>query len=247
MDISQIINKIKEKKSLSGIADTVVKKELEEHFRRAKIRKENLSDKDVKIIVHDVRARLRKLSGSFNVESEPEEENILLSHSSTKERADFYDVLREKIYSLKPKSILDLGCGINPIALAKKGIEYYAYDINEENLKLVDSFFKQNKIIGETGVVDLREPAALPDADICIIFKVLDILDEKDHKRSEALLNSIDCKYFLISFSTKTLSGAPMRHPQRGWIELLLTRLGYSFESFSSNNEIFYLATKKAK
>lgn len=246
MEIGYIIKKIKEKKSLAGIADSVVKKELQAHFEKARIRIENLSEKDIKLIVHDMRARLRKLSGSFNAESEQEEEeDILLSHSSTKERADFYPELKERIYALKPKSILDLGCGINPLAIAKKGIEYYAYDINEENLALVQEYFEEKGIVGETGVVDLREGGAFPDADLCILFKVLDILDEKDHKRSEALLNSIECKHLLISFSTKTLSGAPMRHPQRGWIELLLERLGYEFESFSSKNEIFYLAKKR--
>jgi hypothetical protein len=212
MEKNDLIKKIKEKKSLSGLSDQIITKELESYLKREKI---NLSLND-----------------------------LLNSHSSTRERKDFYQTLKNKISDLDVKSILDLGCGLNPIAIAEQGIVYNAYDINQDNLNEVDKYFKENNISGQVKVADLRENNEFPKADLAILFKVLDLIDEKNHKPSEMLLKSLDSKYLLISFSTKTLSGAPMRHPQRGWIELLLNRLGYEFESFSSKNEIFYLAKK---
>ena len=57
------------------------------------------------------------------------------------------DELKEIIKKLNPKSILDLGCGINPLALAEKGVKYYASDINSEDLNIVREFFKNYKRI----------------------------------------------------------------------------------------------------
>jgi len=62
--------------------------------------------------------------------------------------------------------------------------------------------------------------------------------------KAEKIIRKIPSQYLLISFSTKTLSGRPMNHPQRGWIEQLTKRLGYGFEIIKSKNEIFYLIKK---
>jgi hypothetical protein len=235
--IDNLVSEIKKKKSLSVLSSDVVKSEIVKYAHKHEMTLENLSNKDVKIIVQDVRAILRKMTGSFVAEDE--------KHKSTEERQDFYPILINKIKELNPSSILDLGCGLNPLKVAKQGVYYYAYDIDEKSINLVESFFNKNKIKGEAKVVDIRQESTFPRVDLCLIFKVLDVIDEKNHKNSESLINKINTKYFIISFPTKTLSNKPMRHPQRGWIEHLLSRLGYNFEFFSSKNEIFYLASKK--
>jgi hypothetical protein len=244
--MQRLIAAVKEKRSLAGVSDSVIKTELENYFRSQRISLSNLSLKDEKIIVKDVRQKLRRLTGSFQ-HSEKSQDDPLLSHSSTKERIPFYPELKVRIAALNVKSILDLGCGLNPLAIATSNMEYHAYDINEHDLAAVHAFFEKEGIKGATKVYDLRNPKEkLPEVDLCMILKVLDVIDIKDHKPSEALIRKINAKHLLISFSTKTLSGAPMRHPQRGWIEHLLKRLGFQFETFSSKNEIFYLASKES-
>lgn len=244
--VKYLVGRIREKKSLQGIADSVIETELEGYLRSNKLDLSSLNDKDSKIIVQDVRQKLRRLAGSFQ-QVDKDMDNPLLSHASTRERLEFYPALRQKLNAIQVNSILDLGCGINPLALATTSVKYHAYDINENDLSKVQDFFDKNNISGTTKVLDLRNVSNIdfPEADLCLMFKVLDVIDEKNHKKSEELIRKIKSRYLLISFSTKTLSGAPMRHPQRGWIERLLTRLGFTFESFSSKNEIFYLAAKE--
>ncbi len=227
----ELIKKIKQKKELSGIPDKVISEELDNYQTKLKINYNSLKPKQFKLIVKDIRSDLRKCSGMFCF--------------SAKERLDFYPNLKKEIKTLDPQSILDLGCGLNPIYLSSKKIKYYAVDINENYLEKVKSFFAKNKIPGKTIPYDLRKiKTNLPKADLCLIMKVFDVLENKGHKLAEKILNSIHCKYILISFSTKTLSGRPMNHPQRGWIERLLTRLEYKFKTLRSSNEIFYLAEK---
>jgi len=207
------------------------------------------------LLVKKIRSKLRLLTGRFQTSSKERDAllqkgdilSLLKTHSSTKERIEFYSELNSRIYSLSIKSILDLGAGLNPIAVANQSVIYYAVDIKRDELQLIGKFFKKNKIRGKTIYCDLRHlDCIFPKADICLIFKVFDVLETGGHKLAEKIIRDTDCKYFIVSFSTKTLSGQPMNHPQRGWIERLLSRLGFKFEVFKSNNEIFYLFTKSS-
>lgn len=250
--MNDIINKIKEKKELSGIATSLVEETLNNYLNKFKIDISSLKPSERKIIIKSVRAELRKYAGRFHASSKERKallnknkiNELLETHSSTKERIDFYPELNEIISRLKVKSILDLGAGINAIAIAKQGIRYTALDINKEDLDIVNEYFIKNGIDGETIVHDLRKPFDFPKSDLCLILKVFDVLETRGHKIAENIIKSIHSKYLLISFPTKTLSNAPMRHPQRGWIELLLHRLGFNFKIIKSKNEIFYLAEK---
>jgi SAM-dependent methyltransferase len=158
-----------------------------------------------------------------------------------------YAFVKKEIEDLQPSSILDLGCGLNPIILASKGMEYYALDINKEMLDLVKNYFSEQQISGGVLLRDLRQidNLNLPRTDMCLILKVFDVLEKKGHKLAENILDSIKSKLIVVSFSTKTLSGKKMNHPQRGWIERLFKRKGFSFKTFKVDNEIFYFAAKE--
>jgi len=242
---NHLINRVKEKKELSGIDESIIEKVISKLVNGINI--DLLKEKELKEIVKQARSELRILSGGFR-DYNNLSENPTLMHSSTRERKDFYPKLRKIISELNIKSILDLGSGVNPLELADKSITYYASDINQSDLSIIDKFFKENNIRGKTFIFDLRDIDQnyneLPKADLCLLFKVLDVIEKKGHKLAEKIIKLVDAKYFLISFSTKTLSGKPMNHPQRGWIERLLSRLGYSYTLIKEKNEIFYLFEK---
>jgi hypothetical protein len=251
IDILEVVNRIKSKKELSGVSDSIILEHLEEYLRKNKLSLERLNNSQIKLVIKDIRSDLRNHVGRFLASTKNrgkllEKEDIpslLKTHSSTKERIEFYPQLKEIISRLNTKSILDLGCGINPIALASSGVKYYASDINTADLNAVEAFFEKNKIDGKTFVCDLNkiEGCKLPEADLCLILKVFDILGKKDYEIAEKVLESINCKHIIASFSTRTLSGKPMNSPRRIWFEKLLNSLCYQFEIIKSKNEIFYI------
>jgi 16S rRNA (guanine(1405)-N(7))-methyltransferase len=174
-------------------------------------------------------------------------------HESTKERLPVYSEIYQRIFHItgNPKSILDLGCGLNPLSYKYMKIKpaYCAIDISSNITNVVNDFFSKNKIRGKALIMNLREirtkKLPLPKADVCFMFKLLDSIEiEKGHKLAEQLIKSVSCKWLAISFSTKTLSGKKMRHPYRGWIEQLCRRLGYFYEILETENEVFYLVRK---
>ncbi len=253
MKLVQIIGEIKKKKELAGISDSVVENILSDYLEKYGLNSDKLSKGGIKIIIKEVRANLRNLVGRF--QRKPEKRGYLLcsqnfqellsTHSSTAERLDFYDELKKIIKNTRAKSILDLGCGLNPLALASPETAYYASDINEHELRIIEDFFRQKNIKGETFVCDLKKmDKILPKADLCLLFKVLDVVDPAGKNRgkiTKKILSEAHCRKFLVSFSTKKLSGKKMNFPRREWFERMLKKLKMSFSTFESSNEFFYL------
>ena len=238
MNIQEIITKVKQNKKYSSVHDSFVQKNIELVIRR----NPNLTldkKKHQKEIIKETRALLRRSVVSFNPESY-NRDNLLEEHKSTAERLPDYSTLSKIITDINPSSILDLGCGLNPLALAKKGIEYTAYDIDEKIIQSVRKFFDEKGIHGKAIVADITQESSFPKSDLILILKVVDLLDKKGHKETEKLINKLNGENIIISFSTKTLSGKSMNYPQRGWIERLLKRLGYSFSIIKTKNELFY-------
>lgn len=250
---SDLISIIKQKKELSDISSFVISDITNKYLKKHKINLEALKQKEIKLIIKEIRAELRLYSGRFQKNTKDKElllkQNkiieLLETHVSTAERLDFYPKLKEIINSLDIKSILDLASGLNPLALASSNIEYYAVDIKESEISLINKFFKKNKIRGKAIIGDIRALDNLPKADLCILFKILDIFEDS-YELTKKFLERIDCKYFLISFSTITLSGKRMKMSRRLWLENILGRISYAFKIFSSQNEIFYLIEKPA-
>src|SRR3989338_3029113 len=138
-----LIEKIKQKKELSGISSEAVQTSLDKVLSKYRINLEKLKKADEKIIIKEVRADLRRMSGMFQLIPSKKEnlsssfEELLKSHSSTSERLSFYQTLKKLIKDLNINSILELGCGLNPLALADKDLIYHASDINEKELEII--------------------------------------------------------------------------------------------------------------
>ncbi len=251
--MQELINKIKKKYELRGLPDSLVEETVKNYFLKKNIQNPK-SEKEEKIIIKAVRSELRKYAGQYasksNIKKRKELINtddvnsILYHHSSTRERIQDYNLIKKIISVLNPKSILDLGCGINPIALAKQGVRYHAYDINDKDLEVVRDFFNKNNIQGDIHHKDIRKEATFPEVDLCIIFKVLDILGDKKYEITKDLLQKINAKSFLISFATRTLTGKKMNSPYRRWFEKILKQLNYSYDIERTNQEMFYIISK---
>jgi len=267
--LKQLIKDIKQKKELLQLDDQFVKEELNRYFKKEpKILKKlgeelNPKSKEYKKVIKEVRAKLRRSYGLFRVEKESKDlkelfkkkdyQKILETHSSTKERLSFYDQLYQKIFKITgiPKTILDLGSGINPLSFSHmnlKNVNYFAYDLSKEEVKILNQFFKDQKIKGKAGILDLlqiEKVKKLPKAEVAFLFKMTDVLDKgKGHKTSENVIKAIPAKFIVVSFPTLTISGKKMNYPRKGWIELMCKRLEYKLNILEFSNELFYVMEK---
>lgn len=276
--LQEILRQVKENKKYKTITDSVVKKEIQDYLKSNKIKK--ITKQDIK----NIRSKLHKIYSSFqtkkknkkyiyinnlkkllynknpsykNIKDIEEINNNLLSITiSTKERIKDYKEIYKQIFKItgKPKTIVDLGSGLNPLSypyMNLKKLNYYSYDIDEEDIKFFNEYFKIMKTKGLNGkasiinLKDLKEISNLPSSDIIFLFKVIDIINqsEKDYKLSEELIKILltKSKYIVASFATKTITRKKMNYPNRKWFELMLKRNNLKFQTINISNEIFYV------
>lgn len=244
-----LADKVMAKKELAGLPKTLVLQAIATYLKRHSLA-EPFSAKEEKVIIKAIRAELRNLVGRFRSSQhkrerllgEKEYDKLLATHSSTKERQKHYQTLVKLLDRHKPTSILDLACGINPVAIsdAFPNASYTAVDINGDDLVIVQKFFKQRGIAGKTIQQDIRTKHSFAKHDVVLLMKVLDILETKTHTIAESIMQSLECNVAIVSFATKTLSGKPMRIPRRGWFEKILRDLNLKYKTEMIPGEIFY-------
>lgn len=276
--LNALLAEIKAKKQLSGISDRVVIQELDAYFQKSgfpeiilgfnsqkQLKKNSVFRKAVKA----VRAKLHNQFGMFQPGKTAEPAKIRLieqaktgrlddstvaevlsSHLSTKERLQYYPFVYKSIFAVtgRPNSILDIGCGLNPVSLYYSGLkktDYLACDIDQSGLKFVQQFFDALEINGKTVVADISKKDEISKLsaskyDLCFMFKILEL----DKRLAQPLITGINAGFIIASFSTVSLAGKIMANPRRLWFEKMLSRLKLGFSVFKTENEIFYCIKK---
>ena len=271
MDIIQdLLKKVKQNKKYSGVSDEIIIPEIISYLTKNKITK--ITKNDIK----EIRSRLHKSYASFQTKKKNKISNylddlkvnpdnleitnkLLEVTLSTKERLNNYEYIYNEIFKItgRPKTILDLGSGLNIFSypyMDLSKVEYYSYDINETDMKYLNEYYKIMKnegLSGEAAILDLKNLSKisyLPFADIVFLFKTIDVIDKDSHKPSEELISQLfnknKTKYIVASFATKTLTRKQMNFPNRKWFELMLERNNFKFQILNTDNEIFYVVYK---
>jgi 16S rRNA (guanine(1405)-N(7))-methyltransferase len=265
--IDKILKKIKKHKKYHSISDEVVVDEIKNYL------KSNPTVTTIdKQLIKDIRKELHLSYASFQTKKKSQRKKYLLQLREklddeltkklllitlpTKERLKDYKKLYKEIFKITkiPETLVDLACGLNPVSYPYMNIDklkYYAYDIDEEDIGFLNDYFdvmKKHGLKGKAKILNLKNKQKilkLPSSDIIFLFKILDILDRKDHKTSEQLIIQLIKKtnFIIASFATKTLTRKKMNFPKRKWFELMLTRNNLKFKIIKTENEIYYIVS----
>src|SRR3989344_2321888 len=229
---SDLIKELKRKKELKDLDDNFIASRIKEYLKDNKV-PENKRSKEYKIIFKDLRRMLRKTYGMFRVFNE-------------KHDLEFYNLIFNKF---KPKKVLDLGCGIDPLYYTNKfNLEFYATDISKSIINKINSHFKKNKIKGKSFVFNIIDDdlSKLPEVDLCLMLRLLESLELVRRNISKDLLKKIKAKNFVVSFAKKALGNkASIRKAGRSWFRRMLKELNYSYEIVDYEDEIVFLITKQ--
>lgn len=134
-------------------------------------------------------------------------------HASTRERVELLDGLYPAIWAVTgiPDSVLDLGCGLNPLSLPWMGIaddaRYVASDVDRRPLATVEAFLE---LVGQPGTVEVRDLVADPPtdaADVALLFKLVTTLDRQDAGAASRLLATLAVRHAVITFPLRSLGG----------------------------------------
>lgn len=138
---------------------------------------------------------------------------VMSNHASTRERLpildEFYTTLLAELGPIS--SILDLACGLNPLALPwlplVEGGHYYAYDIYQHMMDFLNQWLLMLNVHGQTQMCDLVQSCPTQQVDVAFVFKTIPCLEQLDKHAGHRLLQSINARHMLVSFPLQSLGG----------------------------------------
>ena len=176
-------------------------------------------------------------------------ERMLSRHASTRERLPLSDMdaLYDRIMAVagRPRSVLDLACGINPLYLGARGLSAVGVDISGSAVEAVNRFGEVYGMPVSAQCADLLCPGAIPvhHFDIALLFKLLPLLERERRGAALDVMNAVNADWLAISFPTRTLGGrnVGMAAQYSAWMETHLPAGRRIAASFETGNELFYL------
>lgn len=179
-------------------------------------------------------------------------ERMLSRHASTRERLPLSDMdaMYARIFAAtgRPRSVLDLACGINPIYLGARGIAAAGVDISGSAVYAVNCFHENYGMPVSAVCADLLCPGAIPGAraDLALLFKLLPLLERQETGGAVRVMQAVNARYLAVSFPTRTLGGRSvgMAGNYARWMDEHLPRDMAVADRFETRNELFYIIMK---
>jgi 16S rRNA (guanine(1405)-N(7))-methyltransferase len=173
-------------------------------------------------------------------------------HASTAERLPILDSFFQTILSplLPIHSILDLACGLTPLALpwmpVSEDVRYDACDIYSDMTAFINCFFDH---IGQTGraeLCDLTQSCPTRRADVAFLLKSVPCLEQLDKQMIPRLLQQIPARHIVVSFPARSLGGHQkgMEKFYSNHFETLVQNLPFTLQNFIFPGEIVYLINR---
>lgn len=132
---------------------------------------------------------------------------LLRIHQSTKERLGEYDEIINFVFeNTEHKSILDIGCGFNPIYLSqiKDFDKYIGVDIDIQQ----QEFLKE--VLSGDRSMEIRVGSSFDNfehVDLVFALKILPVLDQIEEGNSQKFLLNLKTKFLVVSFPSRSISG----------------------------------------
>ena len=181
-------------------------------------------------------------------------ERMLSRHASTRERLPIaaMDALYERIFAFtgKPRSVLDLACGINPIYLGVRGIDTTGVDISGSAVYALNCFGETYRQPVRAVCADVLCPGAIPKRrfDLALLFKLLPLLERQQSGSAMDVMSAVDAAWLAVSFPTRTLGGrnVGMAAQYSDWMERHIPAGRTIAGRFETENELFYILGREA-
>ncbi len=182
-------------------------------------------------------------------------DKMLSRHASTRERLPVSDMdaLYGRIFEVtgRPRSVLDLACGIQPLYLGARGIKATGVDISRLAVDAVNRFGEVYGMPVSAACADLLSPRAIPREhfEMALLFKLLPLLERQKAGAALDVMNAVNADRLVVSFPTRTLGGrnVGMAAQYGEWMESHIPSGRAVAASFETENELFFILGKEPR
>jgi 16S rRNA (guanine(1405)-N(7))-methyltransferase len=261
-DLEAVVTAVKQSRKYRDTSEATIRDLAENALRHTKKPKKAI--KAVRAQLHSImapylgdpdyegeRARLVQLFAEDETAVPEACRTIMSAHLSTRERlpilADFY----EQIFAVtgKPKSILDLACGLNPLALPWMGlgpsVKFHAYDIHEPRVQFINHFFRLYGLAPLAKLHDIALDFPSEQADVAIFLKEMPRFERNYHGRGRPLLESLQVPWLVVSYpSISTHGGRNLTNRYREFMFQLIAGHDWPVTELSFAGELVFCIQK---
>jgi 16S rRNA (guanine(1405)-N(7))-methyltransferase len=173
--------------------------------------------------------------------------DLLHYHLSTRERLPILDDFYREIFQVtgKPRSILDIACGLNPLAFPWMGLEppldFYAYDIHEPRIAFLNQYFDLQGLPHLARLQDVAHHFPQEQADVALFLKEMPRFERNYHGRGRPLLQALRVHHIVISFPTiSTHGGRNLTNRYRDFLHHLIDGFNWGVTELLFEGELVF-------
>jgi 16S rRNA (guanine(1405)-N(7))-methyltransferase len=174
---------------------------------------------------------------------------VMRLHASTAERLPYLEFIYNDLFSLipAPKSVLDLACGLHPLAIPWMPIttetQYQACDIVLPMLDFLSTYFETFRPQTRIFECDILETEPNETFDLIILLKTMPLLAQMDKTAPEKLLDTLNFRHMIISYPLKSLGrhNKGMEKTYRAQFEALIAKKSLKVQEYAVPNELFFI------
>lgn len=172
-------------------------------------------------------------------------------HLSTRERLPIMEEFYSQIFTQTgvPERLLDLGCGLNPMAFPWMGlpdtVEYVAYDIHEPRIDFLNHYFRLQGLAPLARVQDIALRPPRETADVALFLKEMPRFERNYPGSGRRLLSELPVRYLVVSFPTiSTHGGRSLVNRYREFFDQLVAGEGWPVQELMFEGEMVFVADK---
>ncbi|MFO0984082.1 MAG: DNA repair protein RecN [Planctomycetota bacterium] len=134
-------------------------------------------------------------------------------HASTRERLGIIEDFFHRIlqHTGAPRSILDVGCGLNPLAMPWMGLpsgcRYHGIDVDQDLVRLVAAGLRLLDVDASCATQDVIHSPPRDGADLALLLKAIPCLEHQQTGAGARILEAIRAPVVVVSFPSRSLAG----------------------------------------
>lgn len=243
--------------------------------------RELMKRRSLKEAIKETKTRLHQIAGAYlekpptyakwlsELDNLPEKQEdfeaalcrMMQYHASTRERIPFLkEFYSQTLADIRPiQSVIDVACGLNPLAFYWMGLEadsnddgespsYRAYDIYSDMMAFLGKFLNLTlDISSEAQIVDVVASPPAGRADIAFILKFLPLLEQTEGAVTLDWLKRFQTDYLLISYPTRTLGGRNVRMAENyeGRFREIMQTAKWDYQRLQFDTELAFVVKKE--
>lgn len=140
-------------------------------------------------------------------------ERLLAAHASTRERLPILEEFYARIFAFIgiPEVILDLACGLNPLAFPWMGLpattRYHAYDIHRPRIELINHYFRLQGLPPLAAVQDILVEPPREEAQVAFFFKEAHRFEQRRPGANRPFWQALRVRWLVVSLPASSLTG----------------------------------------